>query len=161
MATFGKINIGALEDSQGVERIRACRFQLAEAGTVTNVSVYINGGGRNCWAAVYGDNAGAPSDLKAESGVVVVGAYAWYDFALNCVLATGWYWLCFRISSAWWKYDGGVANQEARKAAVNFPNPFGAVDGYQAREMSIHADYTPVGGGYPAPSLAKIIGRCL
>jgi len=144
MATFGKTSVGASTNDQGSERIRACRFQLTEAGTVTKITAYLNKTG-NVYAAIYDDNAGVPNNLKASSGAVSVSGWAWYDFTVNVALSAGYYWLCFRAPSLYWKYDAGVTNQEAYKLSGTFPDPFGTPDGYGNYANSIYATYTTGG----------------
>lgn len=141
--TFGYTTKGATKDDMGTERIRACRFQLTEAGTVTQISAYLlkNSAG-NVYTAIYDDNAGAPNNLKVQSAAVNVADWAWYDFTVNVALSAGYYWLCDRSPSLYWKSDTGVTNQEAYKLSGGFPDPFGTPDGYNAAKNSIYATYT-------------------
>jgi len=152
MATFGKENIGGTTRTNIATDVTVCKYTLGEGGVVSNISIYIN-----CTVAglvkacIYSDVAGVPTVLTGVSDAVNVGvAAAWVDFPCNISLSAGdWWlgWLSDQETSYW--YDAGAANQrsyDSGNAYPNFPAPFVA-SGYQARAISIHADYTPSAGG--------------
>ena len=140
--TFGYTSIGASTSDQGTARVRACRFQLTEAGTITQISAYIRANTSSVDAGIYADNSGAPAALLASASAQTVTDWAWYNYSVNVELSAGFYWLAFRGPSMYWKYDSGETNQEAYKIAGSLPNPFGTPDGYTNSKVSIYATYT-------------------
>jgi len=152
MATFGSEVNGVFDDGLGGAGKFGRLFQLTEDGHVTKISAYLTGNGvRNAKAGIYSDNATQPNaPLGNSSEVVVPNGAGWVDFTVDINLTAGWYWLTIQFEgdppqvgyvaalggTCAWNYQGWNG----------FSNPFGAHTD-NTWTFSIHADYTPSGGG--------------
>jgi hypothetical protein len=93
--TFGRLVLGTEWFAMGGDSKRSSRFTLAEAGTVTSVSAYLDGWGGASGAqqlrfAVYSDKHGGPAGLLAESTVGTVEAgnpASWFELPLESPVA--------------------------------------------------------------------------
>ena len=152
--TFGFEGAGGSEQLQGDQSEQACKYTLAEAGTVTVVSAYLkdySAGSHTFKGGIYADNAGAPQALLSKSAGqdISEAAYAWIDFNIvDYDAAAAVYHLA--TYSNWYyyiKYDAGTSNQASYHVScgADFTNPFAKTNSYDWK-VSIHADYTTGGG---------------
>jgi hypothetical protein len=155
-ATFGKTTVGASSDYFGFERKRVNRYALAEAGTVSKLSVYLapagTAGEQALKGVVYSDASGKPEALLAASEQLTfksTNAAGWYSlpFATGVKLAAGNYWIGV-ISGvtqkvAGFRYDSvtGSRDYNANTYSSGPSNPFGAVTS-DSEQMSLYATYT-------------------
>lgn len=160
MATFGYSTIGGSNIAVASSFIQGCKHTLTEAGTVSKLSVYLQGGGTASQVhrgLLYADSAGSPAGLLASSAEVNVAAGAtagFVDFTLTNPpsLSAGNYWLCLwsgTASSGSKVYYDTVTNAldfvaAAYSTAGAPPDPFGTPTA-ASRQMSIFATYTPSG----------------
>lgn len=152
MATFGKTDIGAATGGINANYKVACKYNLSEVGTITQISWYLASTNCNAKVAIYDDDGagGYPSTLLVESSAVACLAGQWNNFAVNVFLPAGDYWLVVKTDTAGTRYSfdttGAVTADRVELYADPFSNPFGATGSY-TRAMSIYATYTPAGGG--------------
>lgn len=106
----------------------AMRTTLAEAGTMTAISAYINGpAGNKVRYALYEDDAGLPGDLVAETDVANIASttFQWQSLDTPATeLDAGAYWLAMTFDTGWAQI--GVTLGGGPYASRNAP---GAVDG--------------------------------
>ena len=159
MAVFGNEVAYGTYNGLGDPGLEGARFQLVEAGNVTNISTDLiswDEANHNCKCGIYSDKAGPlPDAFLGGSANVVVNAGGWYNFAVDIDLAAGWYWLAIFLSNAACRIGnnrgaGGV-DKYNYPAYNGFPNPFGAPSDSDTALLSIHADYTPAAAGMTVP----------
>lgn len=145
MATFGKIDTGTANGGSPGWGITT-KYELTEAGNVTNISFYsLITDGNTVTVAIYDDDgAGGIPSTRLWISAAVDHVAAWMDFAVpSLALAAGFYWLAFIEGSASWRYSAaGTYNLSA-----GLGNPWVSAGGGAGIEVCIHADYTPSGGG--------------
>lgn len=157
MATFGKPPpVGGTQQQTWQSNLKlACKFTAPEAGTITKLSCYhaLVANSQNHQGVLYDDNAGTPNNLLANSASVMVDTtLQWWDFVLNYVMAAAEVlWLgvwCESFNSPHFYYDAGAVGQlkQDNSDAAPLDDPWVDVDSTWAREMSIYATYTPLGG---------------
>lgn len=117
MATFGNTTAEVNSDVGNRRLIHANRFQAPATGTITSLSIYMEGAGegRQAQLAVYSDNAGAPNTLLASTAGQSVTSNGWQTFTtISCAITNGlYYWLAFVTDSdaLTQRYGTGIANQ--------------------------------------------------
>lgn len=151
MATFGNENVEATDIAVGVA-VYACHYSLLEAGTITNIAVYIHE--INNWSlicGIYSDGAGVPDALL---GITAEHAPTAPDTWVECdgddlplLLAPGDYWLAVQGHGNLYRGNAAGAHPTRYDGAVypNFNAPW-TDDGGTTPDLSIHADYTPSAG---------------
>jgi hypothetical protein len=153
--TFGKTGVGTLADVNSLPTLQVQRFQLAEAGNVSKLTVYVGGQSSTCniIGVIYADNAGVPTTLVAKTPITnVAGAAGWYDlvFSSPVSLTAGYYhlgWLSGASTILTTYYDAGgthtwnTALQSGARFYPTPPNPF-VVEKQNAYTFSIYATYT-------------------
>jgi hypothetical protein len=163
MPIFGNNVAGGFFSELNADTKRVNKFTLSEGGTVTKLSVYLDGlgsgsGGQAVRAVVYDDDGtgGNPGTLKAQSVDVTIpdGQTAgWVDFTITSpvALAAGDYWLGLHVgasSSALrvWRDNVGSDRADGTDTFVGgASDPFGAVTS-GAGVLSVYATYTATGG---------------
>jgi len=147
---FGNNSVGASSTTIGTNTKVACRFQITDPGALGSIKAYleaVGGGDRTAHCAIYDDNAGVPNDKVADAqATVTVNDAGWYEFSFDSEALTedDYYWLTINVTGGSWNiyYDTGSANQAAYNTDTPPPaDPFGAVAGYNAFDMSIFAVY--------------------
>jgi len=148
-STFGKTTVGGSYSGVSGDYKFACRFYLANDGTVTKITWYgranpMGGSTANVRAGIYSDSNGAPDALLASSDEVTISTTAhWWEFTLSASLTAGYYWLAIITDSAVYRYhDTGATDQAAYNEDTysdGFSDPFGSVAAYQNYEISIYA----------------------
>ncbi len=141
-------------------------FTCPSAGRLDHIDIYLK---RNL---LNGDTDVGIYDglvlLGSKTHTVVAGEDDWHevDFSdLVIDLTNKVYGLAFKnhVSSTYYSAVGAV-NQTQRRtgmlAADHIPNPF-VINAQENTMKSIHAHYTPVGGGVAEFSKVKVGGRCL
>jgi hypothetical protein len=154
--TFGKTAVGTLADANPIPTLQVQRFQLAEAGTVSKLTVYVGGQSSTCniIGVIYADNAGVPTTLVAQTpSTNVAGAAGWHDlvFSSPVSLTGGYYhlgWLSGAATTLTTYYDAGGThtwNTGLQKSAPFYPTPPNTfvVEKQNAYTFSIYATYTP------------------
>ncbi len=153
--TFGKTAVGTLADVNSLPTLQVQRFQLAEAGNVSKLTVYVGGQSSTCniIGVIYADNGGVPTTLVAKTPITnVAGAAGWYDlvFSSPVSLTAGYYhlgWLSGAATTLTTYYDAGgthtwnTALQSGARFYPTPPNPF-VVEKQNAYTFSIYATYT-------------------
>jgi hypothetical protein len=149
--TFGRTSIGGSTDSGDQNFQNASKFAMGgAAGTMSSMSVYINGGsGSNSYSvALYADNAGVPGSLITSSLAQTITPNAWNTVAITAGLSASTnYWLAFNTndSSANMRYDNtpGVSCFISRTFALGWPASYGAcTSGVGIQNFSIYATYS-------------------
>jgi thermitase len=157
-ACFGKTTVGASGESLTADRKRVNGYSLAEAATVTNLSVYLKptstAGSQTLKGVIYADSNGAPGALLASTNELVfhsTDAKGWYDLTLPApvTLQPGNYWI------------GLIAGPTSKVAAIRFDtvaasraintnaytagpsDPFGSNTSTDSRQMSLYGVFTP------------------
>jgi thermitase len=157
-ACFGKTTVGASGESLTADRKRVNGYPLAEAATVTNLSVYLKptstAGSQTLKGVIYADSSGAPGALLASTNEFVfhsTDAKGWYDLTLPApvTLQPGNYWI------------GLIAGATSKVAAIRFDtvaasrafntnaytagpsDPFGSKTSTDSRQMSLYGVFTP------------------
>jgi subtilisin family serine protease len=157
-ACFGKTTVGASGESLTADRKRVNGYSLAEAATVTNLSVYLKptstAGSQTLKGVIYADSNGAPGALLASTNELVfhsTDAKGWYDLTLPAPVALqpGNYWI------------GLIAGATSKVAAIRFDtvaasrafntnaytagpsDPFGSNTSTDSRQMSLYGVFTP------------------
>ena len=90
-------------------------------GLLTDITTYVDSGSGNLQAAIYSDNAGAPSTLLGSGTSQSVSGAGWVDssgFSVSITSGT-YYWLCFEESSA----TLNLALNTASSTQVDFQYP--------------------------------------
>jgi hypothetical protein len=155
--TFGKTTVGASSDTFSAERKRVNRYALAEAGSVTKLSLYLapraTSGQQVLKGVIYSDSSGKPEALLGVTEQLTfkrTNAAGWYALPLAAPvkLAAGTYWIGVITGAtsqvAGLRYDSvpGARAWNANTFASGPTNPFGAVTADSER-MSLYATYTP------------------
>jgi hypothetical protein len=163
VASFGKTNVGGSREVFATNRKRVNEYTLAEAGTVSQLSIYLEpttaSGQQVMEGIIYADSGGAPGELLAVSKPLTFESTqtaSWYPMALPVPveLAPGDYWIGVLTGNNWgvagFRYDT-VAEAKAfnaNKYASGPSNPFGAFS-VDSQQMSLYATYTPKGPAVP------------
>jgi hypothetical protein len=139
----------------------AAKVTISEAAsvTVTSLSGNFSQIGNSIRAAIYADNAGAPSTLLVESNRLDPSGNGWTQLDIpDKVLAPGVYWLALQTLSgtisSMIRYDSGTGNIEAGTAAYAFgpfPSTF-SVYAYGSFQLSLVANYCQPAGPTPTPT---------
>lgn len=160
MATFGKTDIvGLSSTTPGSSDVRAAFYSLAEAGTVTHLSVYFSGGASNTQVhrfVIYDDDGaggipGTQLGITAEQTIGVSQAAGWITAALvtPVALAAGTYWIGFHSGTTngacnYWRKvtatDTAYVATDTYSDGTAATFPAGA---YAQREYAVYATYTP------------------
>ena len=150
---------GSTQGSVSKKQI-ATQVVLAEAGTVTSITAYIDGGDKNARYAIYRDNNGEPDVLLAETNKERMSpGWAWQTLDLPATaLTAGTYWLAltFKDNAQEYCYDavGGqtrtIANDAERRG---YKNPWGASSSSSTRKVSIFATVLSPTSDNASPSL--------
>jgi hypothetical protein len=154
---FGFTTIGGNPDVMSADRKRVVHFQLAQAGSVSKLTMYLapttTSGQQQLKGVIYSDAAGVPGSLLGVSNELIfhsTDAAGWYDLAFPSPVAlpAGTYWIGV--------ISGGTSNVTgfrysvvtgARAANSNTytsgpSNPFGTAS-VDSEQMSIYATYLP------------------
>jgi hypothetical protein len=167
-STFGNATIGDGTSSFVADYKRANAYRLTEAGSVAELSLYLQPGGtvgtQNIEGAIYADAFGSPGKLLGSTQSFNYsnnGAAGWWGlpFATPLQLKPGRYWLAVLTSGtagvAGWRYDTIPNSRDYNSNAFSagFSDPFGPVtrDDFQ---MSLFADYVPTGSAPAAQAPA-------
>lgn len=114
--TFGTTsNAGATNGGGGTAGyIVATKYTLSQAGTVTQVSIYVIQSG-NVKAAIYADNSGRPGNLLAANNAPTAVRPGWTTISIGPVsMAAGTYWIAFNQDvSSIRVYKAGGTRQSA------------------------------------------------
>jgi PQQ-like domain/Abnormal spindle-like microcephaly-assoc'd, ASPM-SPD-2-Hydin len=154
---LGKTSVGGSSDTFKADRKRVNRYALAEAGTVSKLSIYLaptkTAGQQVLKGVIYSDVGGKPEALLAVSEQLTfknTNAAGFYDLPLAAPLklAPGNYWLGVITGAtsgvAGFRYDSVASSRDynANTYTSGPSNPFGAVT-TDAEQASLYATYTP------------------
>jgi hypothetical protein len=155
--TLGKTTVGKSTDSFKADRKRVNHYALAEAGTISKLSIYLaptaTKGEQLIKGVIYSDVGGKPEALLATSEQLAfksTDTAGWYDLPLGTPLklAAGNYWLGVITGAASgvasFRYDSVASSRDynANVYTSGPSNPFGAVT-TDAEQESLYATYTP------------------
>ncbi|HEV2981181.1 MAG TPA: S8 family peptidase [Solirubrobacteraceae bacterium] len=155
-ATFGKSTVGASTSRIVANRKTVTRYQLARAGTVVKLSVYLHparkSGRQLLTGVIYADGENAPRTLLASSETLAFSASqptGWYDlvFAAPPSLPAGAYWIGILAGTASkvadYRYDpvAGAGEFNTNAFTSGASNPFGRPRA-DSVQLSIFATYT-------------------
>ncbi len=161
MSTLGYTGTGSTDTNSTA--IFGSKFTTAEAGTVSDITVYVASftGGVAIRAAIYSDSAGAPSVLLAQSSEGTITGTGWIALPISYVFApsvTLWLmsWRQDSLVTIGYATPGDVSNQGAYSFDGTYPTWVTPLTGVSALDwkVSIYANYTTVSGND-----AKIIFR--
>jgi len=145
---FGDTNIESYE-ANDYGYIDSTKFNLAVAGTVKQISLYIYSP-TNARVAIYDDDGsgGDPGTLLVESASEACSAGAWHTFSVTpTYLAAGDYYLAFQHDAkAIVVRHAGVGTGTSKYRTYTygaFPNPFGTASSGTVK-FSIYATYSPI-----------------
>jgi hypothetical protein len=156
-ATFGKSAVGASSDTFGYERKRVNRYPLAQAASVTKLTIYLAttgvSGQQVLRGLIYSDAGGKPEALLGSTEQLTfrsTNAAGWYDlsFASPVKLAAGNYWIGVMTGQTsnviGFRYDSlaGARDYSANTYSSGPSNPFGPVS-TDGEQMSLYGTYTP------------------
>jgi hypothetical protein len=152
--TFGKTAIGASWVNVAVNFKQASAYVLPVSGTVTKLSIYMDGNGSGVGdqllkAVIYSDVAGVPTALLGTSVEVTITdgqAPGWVDFTFSVPidLLAGTYWLGLIAGdvsvTARYAYDTvtGALRYNGDTYVGGATNPFGATS-TDVRQISVYA----------------------
>jgi hypothetical protein len=168
-ATFGKTSVGASRDAFVANRKRVNPYSLPTAGTVSQLSLYLEpigvSGRQELEGVIYADSKGAPGALVAVSRPLTFESTqtaGWYRLFLSSAveLPAGTYWIGELTGPtagvAGYRYDvaSGARAWNDNTFTSGPSNPFGAFSA-DAQQMSIYATYTPAAAGSPVPVNAR------
>jgi hypothetical protein len=146
--TFGYTSIGASQGNNGGVYLVACKANMPENGTITEMQAYFGcSSSGNAKTVLYSDNGGTPNALLATSYELAISAgNGWRIFTISHVNSGGsvQLWLApFANITLLPNYDSGDAHRMAydQMTYATFPNPF-VEDGNAAQIYSIYATYT-------------------
>lgn len=164
--SFGLNTIGADTKVIPSAAKAGCKFALTEDALITTMQIAVapsDGGSRNVWVAIYDDDGvgGLPGTglaLSSDSPITVATA-AWYEFAIDIPLASGYiltpgdYWLAINVnggdlfvSSQVGSTDQCVGNLDIPPPDASFGTP--APGGYEEVELSAYATYIAIDPTY-------------
>lgn len=146
--TFGYTSIGATQGNNGGVYLIACKANMPENGTVTQISAYFGcGSSGNAKTVIYSNGASTPQNLLATSDQLAISSGSgWRNFTISYGNSSGsvQLWLApFANITLLPNYDSGDAHRMAydQMTYATFPNPF-VEDGNAAQIYSIYATYT-------------------
>jgi subtilisin family serine protease len=157
--TFGTKTIGALYDPLRANFKRVNRYRVAERGTLSKLSVYLQSaaasGRESLRGVVYADQRGRPRALLGQTRVLVFhggGAAGWYELGLPrpLKLTPGTYWIgvlagpASHVASLRWKKAASAGRANENRYAAGATNPFGPAKA-DPEVVSLYATYTPGG----------------
>ena len=157
-STFGKTTVGASTDSFALDRKRVSRYSLGASGSVSKLSAYLaptsTAGQQTLRGVVYADAGGSPGALLATSNELVfhsTDAAGWYDLTLPSpvTLAPGSYWIGVltgagaNVAGFRWDSVPGSRVYDNNAYSAGPSDPFGALTGTDAEQMSLYASYAP------------------
>jgi hypothetical protein len=153
MATFGVTDTSGVSEPPGANYKVISKFTMTEAGTVNKLSFYVTSSGgvdTNIKTFIYADNAGTPGALKAVGSIAVVpwtgNVFGWVDSDISPAVALdpGDYWLGFKAEAAMqYSYHTVAGNRKYRAETYSASpsDPFGTVEGTDAKEVTVYATY--------------------
>jgi subtilisin family serine protease len=179
--TFGLSTVGANSDYMVADRKRVNHFQLAVAGSVSKLTIYLaptaTSGQQVIEGVIYADQGGSPGALLGVSNPLIfhsTDAAGWYDLSFPSVVAlqTGAYWIgvisggTSRVTGFRWKGVPGARALNADIQSDGPSNPFGSA-ATDSQQMSAYATYTTTAkcvvpniiGQKLAPAKAEIKAR--
>ena len=154
--TFGKTTVGASKDVFSADRKRVVAYTLPSAGSVTQLSVYLEpttvSGSQVMKGVVYADSNGAPGALKGVSNQLTFSstqAAGWYalTFPTALELPAGKYWIGVLTGAsalvAGYRYDSVANSRDYNQNTYSAgpSNPFGAPT-IDSQQFSLYATYT-------------------
>jgi hypothetical protein len=169
--TFGNnaINLGTASTDAGDQNFQnATKAVSGAAGTMTSISVYINGGsGANQYSvALYADAGGSPSrpgTLIGSSASTSIIPNSWNTVSVSgSITSSTTYWVAFNTNdaSANMKFETGAANTScyvSRTFASGWTTPFGGSCTLGTQNFGIYATYiSAVAGDNLSTSLLSI-----
>jgi hypothetical protein len=165
-ATFGTTTVGGSIATLYTGIPRATQYTPPSSGTLTDVVLYLTGGGsgRHAQVAVYADNGNVPGALLAKSSSDAITSDGWHDFSGFNVAITGGtpVWLACETDSGslLWYYNAGGANYYQGSGSSGygtFPSWYTA-GSYGAYTTSIYAVYTPSSASSSSSSSSATFG---
>jgi Subtilase family len=166
--TFGLSTVGTNADNMVADRKRVNRFQLATAGNVSKLTMYLaptgTSGQQLIKGVIYSDQGGSPQTLLGVSNALTfrsTDAAGWYDltFPSPIALSAGTYWIgvisgsTSNIAGFRWRSVSGSRALNSNSYTTGPTNPFGAAT-IDAEQMSVYATYTATPP--PPPDLFNI-----
>ena len=149
-ANFGFETIYGSTQDQVKRKQIATQVVLPTNGTLTSITAYIFGRNKGVRCAIYGDAAGEPGMLVAESASINMPNIAgWQTFDLpDVALESGTYWLAlaFAHRQQIYYYDAGsgqtrIADNDAERSG--YSADWGASSESNTRKISIYATCDP------------------
>jgi subtilisin family serine protease len=166
--TFGLSTVGTNSDNMVADRKRVNRFQLATAGNVSKLTMYLaptgTSGQQLIKGVIYSDQSGSPQALLGVSNALTfrsTDSAGWYDltFPSPIALSAGTYWIgvisgsTSNIAGFRWRSVSGSRALNSNSYTAGPSNPFGTAT-IDAEQMSVYATYTAVPP--PPPDLFNI-----
>jgi len=154
--TFGVTSPGPTLQGGFVDLMMGSRFSLPTSGSVSSVSVYLDGSpAGNAKVAIYDDDAvnGVPKNLQVQSSSSSVSGVQWATLTVSTTsLTTGYYWLVVVLNNlgSQLRYgSGGSSVAKAMSFASAFPSSWGGASGTSkfVVSYSIYATYS-TGAGF-------------
>jgi len=149
--TFGVTSPGPTLQGGFVDLMMGSRFSLPTSGSVSSVSVYLDGSpAGNAKVAIYDDDAvnGVPKNLQVQSSSSSVSGVQWATLAVpTTTLSAGYYWLVVVLNNlgSQLRYgSGGSSVAKAMSFASAFPSSWGGASGTSKFivSYSIYATYS-------------------
>jgi len=144
--SFGKTTIGGLTTQINNPHTIVCKFTAPEAGNITSITIWLDGGSLPSGPRVvlYSDSAGSPSSLLRNATFTPAGGWNTVPITAYSMTAGEVLWLGTTASgdSTIYAWDTGTTNQFAQREAY-LSDPFGTAT-FSAKDMSVYANYTTV-----------------
>jgi subtilisin family serine protease len=154
--TLGTASVGSGSDPLVSNRKAVNRYQLAAAGTVTKLSVYLqsnsSSGKQVLQGVVYADSNGSPGALLGATAQLTFhggDAAGWYDLTLSSPLALqpGAYWIgvlsgsTSKTAAVRWTSVASSRKYNSNTYSAGASNPFGSASS-DAEQLSLYATYS-------------------
>lgn len=147
MATFGRTSVTSPDNMPWIGAApMASKATVAEAGTITSISLYAKSGApTTAYLGIYSNNAGSPGTLLASSASTVsITTEAWYTADVSYEFTAGTYWLAwFNDAGQIQAFNWTSAGSGAWSVGATWPSWSGAEFYGQDVVYAIYATYTP------------------
>jgi hypothetical protein len=151
MATFGTTSVGT--NAVAFTNPVTCRFTAPEDGTITEIQVYITNSGGDVnepiGVAIYDDASGFPDTLLVDAGNddQIFNTWNVVPISLPITASTVYHLAAWGVAGG--VFEAGATDQmsyQTGQTQFTWPATF-SPSGSLAWDISIHAVYTPAGGG--------------
>lgn len=165
MALIGNQNTGTGTRTPKLT-FRGISITMGEAGTITDITAYIEEDTAGVWQAGVYDAAGNKlGESTARSDIGTVGWYTFTGLSVSVANATEYFIGVNRDNSAgtvvFARHNGASETYDGRQAAAASVNPLPStltVSTDSTRDYCVYATYTPAAGGVPGRVIGGGIG---